>query len=133
MRVLADTCIGSLALRRARPVFHHASHLQGLIENFQVAIIGPIRQELLSGVRDENGFEHLRTQLEGFVDLPLGAEQYERAAAFHGECRRHGVQGSHTDFVICAAAERYDLAIYTVDDDFGRYESFLPIRLHRPT
>ncbi len=41
-----------------------------------------------------------------------------------------GVQGSNTDFLLCALSVRYDLAIFTIDEDFKNYAKHLPIRLH---
>jgi len=40
------------------------------------------------------------------------------------------VQGSNTDFLICAVAVRNQLAIYTTDKDFSIFAKHLPIILH---
>jgi len=95
-----------------------------------VEIIGPIRQELLSGVRDAAQFERLATSLDAFVDVPLMAEDYVTAAKFYNLCRAKGIQGSNTDFLICAVAVRHDLSIFTTDGDFARFARCLPIVLH---
>lgn len=60
----------------------------------------------------------------------LDARDYERAAAHYNTCRRAGVQGSNTDFLICAAAERHSFPILTTDVDFTRYAQLLPVTLH---
>jgi predicted nucleic acid-binding protein len=70
--------------------------------------------------------------LRAFPDLQLDAEDYERAAEFFNIARGRGIQGSNTDFLICAAAERRDMAIMTTDADFEQYRQHLPIRLHHP-
>lgn len=132
MRVLPDTCIWFLALRRRPAPSAHALELQRLIEDYQVGLIGPIRQEILSGIRDADQARTLAAQLSDSVDLPLVAEDYERAAEYYNLSRSHGVQGSNTDFLICAAAVRYELDIYTVDTDFERFAELLPISLHEP-
>jgi predicted nucleic acid-binding protein len=44
--------------------------------------------------------------------------------------RSKGIQGSNTDFLICAAAVRRDMAIFTIDKDFLRFAKCLPIVLH---
>ncbi len=95
-------------------------------------IIGSIRQELLSGVRTAVQFELLRTHLQAFPDLPLGTEDYEEAARFFNLCRTRGIQGSNTDFLICAVSARREIPILTTDDDFSRYAKLLPIALHPP-
>ena len=43
------------------------------------------------------------------------------AARFFNQCRSKGVQGSNTDFLLCALSARHDLAIFTIDEDFKHY------------
>ena len=131
MKVLADTSVWSLALRRrSRAAGALVDELRALIEEGRVAIIGPIRQELLSGIRDAVTFARLRDHLRAFEDEPLEAADFERAAEHFNTCRARGIQGSNTDFLICAAAERRRLPILTTDADFTRYARVLPITLH---
>ena len=47
-------------------------------------------------------------------------------------CRRRGVQGSNTDFLICAFSLRRKLSIFTTDGDFEHYAKIVDIQLHRP-
>ena len=134
MRVLVDTSVWSLALRRARrtgiPELAAVDELRSLIDEGRVAMIGPIRQELLSGVRTDTAFEQLRDHLQPFADEPLETADFERAAEHFNTCRAKGIQGSNTDFLICAAAERRGLPILTTDADFVRFARHLPIHLH---
>ena len=131
MKILVDTSVWSLALRRATPSANAAvNELRSLIEEGRVAMIGVIRQELLSGVRTDAAFERLRDHLRSFVDEPLEREDFERAAEHFNTCRARGVQGSNTDFLICAVAERRNLPILTTDADFTRFAGVLPIALH---
>ena len=131
MKVLVDTNVWSLALRRREHAQNpEAEELGRLIAAHVVEIIGPIRQEVLSGVRDKTQFERLEAHLYAFVDLPLTAEDYVTAAKFYNLCRAKGIQGSNTDFLICAVAVRHDLAVFTTDGDFPRYARCLPIMLH---
>ena len=131
MRVLVDTSIWSLALRRRENAQNpEAEELGRLITAHVVEIIGPIRQEVLSGVRDDAQFERLETRLDAFVDVPLRAEDYVTAAKFYNLCRAKGIQGSNTDFLICAVAVRHDLSVFTTDGDFPRFAKCLPIVLH---
>ncbi len=95
-------------------------------------MIGPIRQELLSGIRDGRQFDNLREHLREFDDLDLVREDYEEAAAMNNRCRSAGVAGSAIDFLICAVTVRRASAIFTADNDFLQYRRHLPIRLHRP-
>jgi predicted nucleic acid-binding protein len=133
MKVLIDTCIWSLALRRDTPSdqTHHVLELRQLISDLRIQIIGPVRQELLSGIRDRAQFDRLREHLRAFPNLELEAEDYEHAAEFYNTLRARGIQGSNTDFLICAVADRHEMPIYTVDTDFSLFAQHLPIQLHR--
>jgi predicted nucleic acid-binding protein len=133
MRVLVDTSVWSLALRRgAASTEPSAGELRNLIADGRVQMIGPVRQELLSGIRDKAQFVQLRGRLAAFPDLPITTDDYVAAAQFFNVCRAKGVQGSNTDFLICAVAVRHRLAVYTTDQDFTRYAQHVPIVLHKP-
>jgi predicted nucleic acid-binding protein len=131
MRVLVDTSVWSLALRRRDgPQSAVARELHHLIAARVVEIIGPIRQELLSGVRDPAHFARLEEHLAAFPDLPIMTEDHVTAAKFFNLCRSKGIQGSNTDFLICAISVRCDVAIFTTDGDFRQFAKYLPIVLH---
>jgi predicted nucleic acid-binding protein len=133
MNVLVDTSVWSLALRRRRPHRHAAAtELGELIREGRVAIVGPIRQELLSGIRTNADYEALKEDLRAFPDTALTSADYERAAECFNECRAAGIRGSNTDFLLCAVAERHGLPILTTDRDFASFVKILPIRLHQP-
>lgn len=135
MKVLVDTVIWSLALRRrSHPANESArSELASLVRDGRVAMIGPIRQELLSSTREQAQYERLRDHLRAFADVELTTSDYEEAASFFNRCRERGLQGSNTDFLICAVAAHNDFAIFTTDEDFARFEKVLPITIHRPS
>lgn len=134
MKVIVDTSVWSLALRRNNPDAHSetVAELEKLIRDFRVAMIGPVRQELLSGIRHEAQFEDLREKLRAFPDSLLTEADFEIAAQFFNQCRAKGVQGSNTDFLICAVAVRRDISIFTTDMDFTRFHKYLGVRLHVP-
>ncbi|HZD10624.1 MAG TPA: PIN domain-containing protein [Candidatus Binatia bacterium] len=131
MTVLVDTSVWSLALRRkTESDLLEVRELQALIDELRVQLIGPIRQELLSGIPNQNQFERLRERLRAFPDLQLSTADYERAAEFFNVCRGQGIQGSNTDFLICAVAAQHGYAILTTDKDFQLYQRHLPFQLH---
>jgi len=134
MKVLVDTSVWSLALRRqTRRKNPAVQALRSLIDEGRVAMIGPIRQELLSGIKAFADFEQLRDHLRPFSDEPLDTADFERAAEHFNTCRARGVQGSNTDFLICAVAERRNVPILMTDADFTRFVKVLPIaRYVRP-
>ena len=83
MKVLVDTCIWSLALRRAHKQDSQiVQELTELISESRAQLLGPIRQELLSGVKELKQFSKLKLALQAFPDLLLDAEDFERAAEF---------------------------------------------------
>jgi predicted nucleic acid-binding protein len=94
-------------------------------------MMGPIRQEILSGIRSKSQFKKLRKHLESFPDLPILTEDYVTAAQFFNQCRSKGIQGSNTDFLICAVAVRNKLSIYTTDKDFEMFSKYIQIVLHK--
>ena len=101
-----------------------------MIDTKSAFLIGPIRQELLSGIRDARQFEGVRERLRGFPDVEIEVTDYESGADFYNRCRAVGIQGSHIDFLICAVAVRRAMSIFTTDRDFISFERVLPIRLH---
>lgn len=132
MNVLVDTCIWSLALRRSSPQdVPQVRELKELISEQRVVMLGPIRQEILSGIREQTQFDILRDKMRAFPDFPLIQEDYETAAAFFNDCRRSGIQGSTTDFLICAISARHALPFFTVDNDFSAYQQYLAINLYQ--
>jgi len=133
VKVLVDTSVWSLALRRRSPLRHDAvaEELERLIITYRVLMIGPIRQELLSGIRSDEQYQGLRDRLRAFQDLLLQTEDYELAARFFNECRSRGVQGSNPDFLICAIAARRDGCVFSTDRDFEAFEQILKVRRHR--
>jgi predicted nucleic acid-binding protein len=104
--------------------------LAALIQESRVVMLGSVRQELLSGVKQSTQFRALRDRLRSFPDIALEHVDYEEAAACFNLCRGKGIQGSNTDFLICAVAARHDLRIFTTDRDFTRFSTVLPIKLH---
>jgi len=128
MKVLVDTSVWSLALRRKEPS-EIAIKLTDLILSSLVVMIGPVRQEVLSGISDTNAFLKLKAKLEAFDDFEIGTRDYEKAAEFYNICRKNGIQGSHTDFLICAVGYSNNFLIYTTDKDFDNFVKYLPIKL----
>ena len=132
MKVIVDTSVWSLALRRDKddspaPV----QELRHIIHDHRVQMMGPIRQEILSGIRSKDQFKKLRKHLESFPDLPILTEDYVKAAKFFNHCRSKGIQGSNTDFLICAVAVRNKFSIYTTDKDFDLFSKYIQIVLHK--
>lgn len=128
-----DTSVWSLALRRRQWQAHEETviqRLRSLILDGNAHLIGVIRQELLSGIKQTEQFAKLKEHLRAFEDLPVSPQDHEEAAAMYNLCRAHGVQGSHIDFLICAVAQRYQMPLFTIDADFQHYARHLPLVLY---
>jgi predicted nucleic acid-binding protein len=133
MKVLVDTSVWSLSLRRKLPSENgEVAELIELIKEVRVQMIGPIRQEILSGVKSQAQFQKLLHHLQAFPDMDIKTPDYELAAEFFNHCRAEGIQGSNTDFLICAIGVNQNIPIFTTDGDFALFRQHLPITLHRP-
>jgi len=135
MTVLVDTPVWSLALRRKSADLNARERaltgaLAELIREGRAQMMGAIRQELLSGIREEERFHKLRNYLRAFEEPGIEILDYEEAARMHNLCRGRGIAGSAVDFLICAVAQRRDWHIFTTDRDFERYERVLGLKLY---
>jgi predicted nucleic acid-binding protein len=133
--VLVDTPVWSLALRRKTGDLNErekaiTASLGELIRDGRAQLVGVVRQELLSGIREEERFRKLRNYLRAFDEPQLEMGDYEEAAEMHNQCRSGGIAGSGIDFLICAAAHRRGWQIFTIDQDFERYAGVLGLRLY---
>ena len=133
MTVLVDTPVWSLALRRKPGDLNRREQaltraLAELIREGRAQIMGAIRQELLSGLREAERFEKLRDYLRAFEEPRLEVRDYEEAAQMHNQCRTRGVAGSAIDFLVCAVAHRRGWQVFTTDRDFERYARVLPLK-----
>ena len=126
MKVIVDTCIWSLALRRpnqARISPYEKEMLAQLteaIEDRRATIVGPIRQEILSGIRDRQQFAKILDLLEPFCDEEIAPADYVAAANLFNLCQNHGVQCGPVDILLCAVALRNRYAIMTSDQVLKR-------------
>jgi predicted nucleic acid-binding protein len=135
VQVLVDTNIWSLVLRRPKSrrseeEDEKIAAWRELVQEGRARLIGSIRQELLSGIREIAQFERIRDELRAFQDEVLAPNDYEQAAYWSNECRRRGVAGSGVDFLICSVALARGWQIFTSDADFRIYAKTVPIHFH---
>jgi predicted nucleic acid-binding protein len=125
MKFLVDTCVWSLGLRRrdvSRLNFEEKRLLSELTLAIQVshaAIIGPVRQEILSGIRDRAQLAKTQGLLEPFADEPMMPADFVEAARLFNLCQDHGVKCGPVDILICAVAARLTYGILTNDTGLG--------------
>ena len=138
MKVLVDTSVWSLALRRSKNATlspeqqNVVTALADLMRDGRAVMMGAIRQELLSGIKSQAGFEALKSSLTAFEDVPLTMQDYEKAAEVFNTCRANGVQGSNTDFLICTVSINHQLPIFSADGDFLNYQKYVQSLFYSP-
>ena len=122
MKVLVDSCIWSLALRRRRGVEGLSANerqlvasLAELIQDGRVAMVGPVRQEVLSGIRHQEQFQKIRDRLDAFADEIIESPDYIEAARLDNICRSQGLQCGEVDMLLCAVAAHHNWSILTTD------------------
>lgn len=134
MNVLVDTSVWSIAYRRPAAALNLQQRsllnsLRELASDGRAQLLGVVRQEMLSGLRETSQFERLRKLLQAFPNVLLESEDYEEAARMNNICRAKGVTGSGVDCLMCAVAFRRDWSILTLDRDFDHYAKHLSIKL----
>lgn len=132
MRVIVDTSVWSLAFRKKVKTENEIKlieYLSELIRDLRVVMIGPIRQEILSGISEETKFIEMKEKLEIFSDWQIKTKDYELAAKYYNLCRKNGIQGSHIDYLICAVSKNSNFSIMTLDKDFQNYQKYTGIQL----
>ena len=137
MNVLIDTSVWSLGLRRKRRDLNPNElkayfEWEQLLARGQAAIVGLIRQEILSGIASRATFDSIKQRLEPTPDLPVTTETFVLAAEFFNKCRAAGAAPGAIDMTICAAGHTHDLPIFSTDPDFPGYAKILPIHLYHP-
>ena len=131
MQVIVDTSVWSLALRRR--VIQRSDVVDGLsrlIEEDRALLLGPVRQEILSGVRHNSQFKRLRNALEAFPDEPITSEDYIQAALITNHCLSNGVTTGAVDALIAAVAIGRELPVVTTDRDFEHMAAHVPLKLY---
>ena len=126
MKLIVDTCVWSLSLRRRNAARINTGEQQLLtqlreaIQDRRVVMLGPIRQEILSGIRDKAQFAKTEELLDPFRDEQIAAGDYVEAARLFNLCQTHGVQCGPVDILICAVAVRNRFRILTTDQGLER-------------
>src|SRR6266481_8633208 len=96
MKVLVDSNIWSIGLRRDHSRLNNhqllvKNEFSKLFDNGDIALIDPVRQEVLSGVKQNEHYERLRKRLRSIPSEPLVIEDYEDAARIYNQCASKGI------------------------------------------
>ena len=126
MKLLVDTSVWSLALRRkdAAGLSPEEQKLKAelaqAIQDGRVVMIGMIRQELLSGIKEPAQYEKVKVALDAFLDEPIDTADHEYAARLYNECRSQGCEAGPVDMLICAVAVRRSWDVLSSDGALNR-------------
>jgi predicted nucleic acid-binding protein len=120
-----DTSVWSLALRRKSTAGltpeeqKLKSELVQAIQDGRVAILGLLRQELLSGIKEKAQFDKVKAALDPYLDEPILTADYEYAARVFNECRGNGLEAGTVDILICAVAVRRGWEVLSGDSSLN--------------
>src|SRR5690348_9614100 len=122
MPVLIDTTVWSLALRRRRAALSTRERRivaawREFVADGRAGLLGVVRQELLTGVRDAQAFDRLCEYTRYFDNLEPETADYEQAARCGNACVARGVAFSAIDMLICGVALQNRYEIMTLDAD----------------
>ena len=133
MRIIVDTSVWSLALRRRSAVKNKESIvLERLIENGEdIYLLGIILQELLQGIRRKEIFNRLNSHLNYFPLIEPAREDYAGAARLKNSLMKKGIQVSTIDALIAHVAIAYDCLLFTTDRDLQLIEKHTKLKLLR--
>jgi len=127
VKLLVDTSVWSLALRRKDAATSLSTEEQKLkaelvqaIHDGRVAMLGLIRQELLSGIKEKAQFDKVKAALDPYLDEPINTADHEYAARIYNECRVQGVEAGTVNILICALAVRRDWEVLSGDGGLNR-------------
>jgi len=127
VKVLVDTSVWSLALRRKDAAGLSAeeqklkAELAQAIQDGRVVMIGMIRQEFLSGIKEQVQYEKVKAALDAFLDEPIDTADHEYAARLYNQCRTQGCEAGPVDMLICAVAVRRSWDVLSSDGALNRY------------
>jgi len=131
MRILVDTSIWSLALRRPTGVINQESVLLKTIiaQGEDIYLLGIILQEVLQGVRNPKFFFALTEYFKAFPLIDLKREDYVRAAELKNHLIGKGKQASTIDVLIASAAVSHHCHLFTADKHFTHIAEHSELKL----
>ncbi|MBI4687624.1 MAG: PIN domain-containing protein [Nitrospirae bacterium] len=131
MKIIVDTSIWSLALRRHTPLSNPETEaLRKLIEQGEnIFLLGIILQEILQGVKEPAAFKRIKEHFDAFLLLEITREVYVRAAELRNHLSKNGIQASTVDALIAAVAISNECHLFTSDKDFTHIAKHSKLKL----
>ncbi len=134
MKLLVDTSVWSLALRRDRPPdLAEVKALAHALDAGEIIVTaGLILQEILQGFRGPKVREKIISRFSALPLLSPDLEDHVEAAGLRNLCRRRGIQVGTIDALIAQLCIRHDLTLLTTDEDFRRVAAQSSLALWEP-
>jgi predicted nucleic acid-binding protein len=130
VRVLIDTSVLSLSIRRKNPAGEPVKRLQELIASGQqLFVCGLVLTEILSSIKHGEQLTKVSRYMEAFPLLDLDRKGYVKAAKLMSDCRRNGIQCGTIDALIAQTAINHDCRLFTTDSDFLQMTRFCELEL----
>ena len=128
--VLVDTSVWIQFFRV--PDSPEATALDVLLSLAPVATCAPIRTEVVSGAPTLREFRRLRELFGALVDLKLPEDVWNRLEEHRFTLARRGHQAAVVDIIIALTAQAHQVALWTLDRDFDKISSVIPLHTYRP-
>ena len=116
--VIVDTSVWIQAFT-ARSTAEH-KELDGLLNQNQVVMVGPVLAEILQGARSLEEFNRLRVRLAALPYAAATRETWDQSGALSYQLRQQGNPVGLVDLLISALALEHDHQLYTLDNHFHR-------------
>ncbi len=131
MRILVDTSVWSLALRRPSGIVNEeATLLKAIIEQGEdIYLLGIILQEVFQGIRNPKDFIALKEYFKAFLLIDLTREDYVRAAELKNHFIKRGKQAGTIDVLVASAAISHHCHLFTADKHFSHIAEHSELKL----
>jgi predicted nucleic acid-binding protein len=128
--VLVDSCCWIEALRKDGSIEVKAT-LQGLLEEFEALLCGPVELEVLGGSRANE-----RLRIQSYFDiLPYRTSNHKiwrKAIQTNGKLRDAGITAPWNDTIIATIACQFNYRVYSIDKHFPMMAKVLGFPLYTP-
>ena len=114
--IIVDTSVWVAYFRGANPLIQHA--LDGLIDDDCVAVVPPVRLELILGCRKAQR-KVLIESIDALHHLPVTEQTWALAEKLSSDMRGTGTTPGVVDVLIAAAASEHEALLWTLDKDFA--------------
>jgi len=100
-----------------------------LIDEDDLALVGPVLAELLQGCRTAGEANAILDHVSALPFLEMNVSAWRRAGELSSSLRRKGTTLPLMDVIIAALALEHDAEVFTIDPHF---RSITGLKLHRP-